>query len=79
MNATKNESLSAVLAHHGVVGISDDNLTDNAREAGLIYACLSCGTVGGISAADGEAARVRTRDQFGDTSVWECCGDTVIF
>lgn len=77
---TNTENLRTVLAHHiEVVGISENAVNDSARDAGLVWACLGCGSVGGINPADGEAARIRTRDQFGDTSYWECCGDTVIF
>lgn len=73
MTTTKHTEAS-VLAHHGIaplVGISDDQRTDAARAAGLIYACLGCGTVGGINPEDGEAARIRTRDAFD----FECCAD----
>lgn len=72
---TATENLSTILAHHGfdVVGKSDDTLTDDARAAGLIYACTGCGTVGGILASDGEAARVRTRDNLDLDAL--CCED----
>lgn len=72
-------TLANVLAHHGfeVVGKSDDTLTDDAREAGLIYACLGCGSIGGVEAGTPEADRVRTRDAFD----FECCADntTILF
>lgn len=39
--------ITDVLNSHGITG-TGDTLTDNARKAGLIYACLGCGSVGGI-------------------------------
>lgn len=57
-------TLMQVLTHHGITSATDseDTATDNAREAGLIYACLGCGSVGGINPLDTE---------------WECNGSVV--
>lgn len=78
MTTTKHTEAS-VLAHHGIaplVGISDDKRTDLARSAGLIFACLGCGSVGGINPEGGETARQLTRDYAPEGS-WECCVDDV--
>lgn len=69
--ATNTYTEQEVLAHHGIAGVGG-TLIDNAREAGLIYACLGCGSVGGTDPAEGEAARVRTRDAV----EWDCCPDS---
>lgn len=38
------------LNHHGIgVGLDGDALTDAARQAGIISACLGCGTVVGMA------------------------------
>lgn len=65
-------NLESVLHHHGITG-EGDTLTDNAREAGIIYACLGCGSVGGVPASAGEDARQTTRDSLD----WDylCCED----
>ena len=75
MTSTTNATLVSTLAHHGIClpSDSDDTATDNAREAGLIYACLGCGTVGGIDPTQGEAARVATRDALDHDEL--CCED----
>lgn len=77
MTTTKNTEVS-VLAHHGIVAAGGQNLTDAARDAGLIYACLGCGSVGGIDPERGEAARTLTRD-YAPEGAWECCGDTIVY
>lgn len=69
-------TLENVLHHHGIVG-TGDTLTDNAREAGIIYACHGCGSIGGIdpmtvSPTEVEAARRGTRDAI-DFDTFECC------
>lgn len=44
---TNTESLVSVLAHHSVCLPSDteDQATDAARDLGLLWACLGCGSV----------------------------------
>lgn len=81
MTTTKNTE-TAVLAHHGIVATPGQNLPDLARAAGLIYACLGCGSVGGINPdaplgehASVEAARVATRDSIGMEQFEDCCPD----
>lgn len=68
-----NYTHSEVLAHHGikVLDPTEDNLTDAAREKGLIFACLECGSVAGINVdaplgdyPSVEAARAGTRDSL---------------
>lgn len=78
-----------VIAHHHpeVGGISGDTLTDFAREQGLIYACLDCGTVGGISTDLGyahalgydsvERARSHTRDNLDVDNL--CCDHVILY
>lgn len=80
MTTTKNTE-TTVLAHHGIVAAGGQNLTDEARAAGLIYACLGCGSVGGTDPSDGEAARVSTRDAIDPDSFGDCCpdDDTIIY
>lgn len=71
----------SVLAHHGIrVGGTVTNLIDAARDAGLIYACLGCGSVGGIDvtadpfpAISVEMARVNTREAMDPD--YFCCPD----
>jgi len=77
-------TLTDVLHHHGIPG-TGDTLTDNAREAGLIWACHGCGSVAGINpltVAPGEVevARKGTRDAI-DFDVFECCegADLTVF
>lgn len=82
-------NLNDVLAHHGydVLGKSEDAVTDDMRAAGLIYACLGCGSVGGIDPAnlgghpDVETARRATRDHIDPDAFGDCCPDntTIIF
>ena len=89
MTTTKNTE-TTVLAHHGIVAAGGQNLIDAAREAGIIYACLGCGTVGGIDAtADPfpsmsvEAARVATKEAIlaADLYAFDCCpdADTILY
>lgn len=71
-------TLTDVLHHHNIAG-TGDTLTDNAREAGLIWACHGCGSVAGIdplTVAPGEVevARVGTRDAI-DFDAFDCCPD----
>lgn len=75
---------ASVLHHHGIEG-EGQTLVDNAREAGLIWACLGCGSVGGINPTAPlgnhptfEAARAATRD-WAPEGTWECCGDTIVY
>ncbi len=72
---TSTTSLVSVLAHHCITlpTSTPDTATDDAREAGLIYACLGCGSVGGIDPTEGEAARVATRDALDHDML--CCED----
>ena len=65
-------NIENVLHHHGIMG-EGDTLTDNAREAGIIYACLGCGSVGGVPEGTPEAARIATRECV-DRDMW-CCED----
>lgn len=76
---------AVVLANHGITG---DNLTDAARAAGLIYACLGCGTVGGIDVdaplgdyVTVEDARMGTRNALLSWDALDCCNDatTVVY
>lgn len=81
------DTLARVLIDHGIVADAElpmAELREAARAAGLIYACLDCGTVGGInpeaergSHATLEDARVATRDAL-DVS-WVCCQRTMVF
>lgn len=80
-------TLAGVLAWHGITVTPmawamspHDAQVDAAREAGLIYACLGCGTVGGITPGDGEDARRATREHLGLDAL-ECCpdADTIVF
>lgn len=79
-------TLTNVLHHHGIMG-EGDTLTDNAREAGIIYACLGCGSIGGIdpmtvAPTEVEAARQGTRDCIDwDAPESVCCpgSDRVLF
>jgi hypothetical protein len=77
-----NYALAEVLLHHGVItdATPEASVTDEARAAGLIHACLGCGSVAAINPADGEAARVRTRDHI-DWDAYDCCpdADSVLF
>lgn len=70
-----NETMESVLIHHGILPTVDD-----AREAGLIYACLGCGTVAGINPADGEAGRIATKNEI-NWDEFDCCPefDTILF
>ena len=55
----------------------DYALTDAAREAGLVRACLGCGTVAGVAPDASEQDRERTSSVL----VWDCCddADAVVF
>ena len=67
INTENTKSLSSVLAHHGIVAPAQE---------GFIFACLTCGSVGGVAPGTPEADRVRTRDNFDFT----CSEDsTVLF
>lgn len=77
-------TLTNVLHYHGVTG-TGDTLTDNAREAGIIWACLGCGSIAGINPltvapCDVEPARRGTRDAI-DFDAFECCEgeDMIVF
>lgn len=78
-----NHTEASVLAHHGIAPLTmtDDQRTDAARAAGLIFACLGCGTVQGINPADlqghadTESARIATRDYLHGQDAIECCPD----
>lgn len=91
MTNTENTTAS-VLAHHGidVVGKTDESIVDDARAAGLIYACLGCGSVGGIDPdaplgdyPNVEAARAATKGAIlaVDDEAFDCCpdADTILF
>ena len=77
MTTTKNTE-TTVLAHHGIVAAGGQNLADAARDAGLLWACLGCGSVAGAEpgltteayyAASDPGARDLVRE-------WaECCPD----
>lgn len=81
-------TLTEVLSNHFAVGgKTDETIADDARALGLIFACLGCGSVGGINPdaplgehASVEAARVATRDHINPRD-FECCGDntTILF
>lgn len=83
MTTTKNATEASVLAHHGIVAAVGQTLSDAALDAGLIYACLGCGSVGGTDPADGDLARMRTRDAIlaADPYAFDCCedADTIIY
>ena len=72
-------TLNEVLVHHDIAvgGISDDECHAVARAAGLLFACLTCATVGGISANSPESTR-HGMARFYD---FTCCDEetTVIF
>lgn len=75
-NTGNTTTAAAVLAHHGITG-EGDSLIDNAREAGIIAACLGCGTivVGPKGSTMAERAVIR------DTFDFDCCDDaeTVLY
>jgi uncharacterized metal-binding protein len=93
MTTTQNTE-TTVLAHHGIVAAQGENIIDVAREAGLIYACLGCGSVGGIAPlgnshylastwASQEQNRADSRDAIldEDEHAFDCCSDadTIIY
>jgi hypothetical protein len=75
--ANNNHTMESVLAHHGIEG-EGVSLIDNAREAGFIYACLGCGSVGTINPdtiapfPTLRAAAAATRDAI----EIDCCPDS---
>lgn len=77
-------TLTEALHRHGIHG-TGDTLTDNAREAGIVYACLGCGSIGYVDVPDNwptarEQARIATREAI-DWDAFECCidADTATF
>ena len=74
MAMSANHCVEEVLTHHGIIDESTPtgSIIDVARTAGIVYACLGCASVGGVSPREGEAARAATRDAI-DFDVWECC------
>ena len=73
---TNTYTAEAALHHHGIKG-EGNSLTDNAREAGVIYVCLGCGSIGTVPEGTPEAHRIATRDAF----EWDCCedADTILY
>ena len=64
---------SQALNHHGIgVGLTGDALTDAARQAGIVSACLGCGTVVAVPTGTSEAARARFAKAFD----FSCCADS---
>ena len=46
MTTTKNTP-ATVLAHHGIVAVGQNSLEDAARDHGILWACMGCGSVTG--------------------------------
>jgi hypothetical protein len=77
MTTTKNTE-TTVLAHHGIVAGAGQNLADVARDHGVIYACLGCGSI--LTAPEG-----MTTEGYRAANPWfsrdlqaewaECCAD----
>lgn len=77
MTTTKNTE-TTVLAHHGIAAAGGQNLTDVARDHGILWACLGCGSVAGaapgLSTEDWHAASgPDSRDLVAEWA--ECCPD----
>lgn len=77
MTTTKNTEVS-VLAHHGIVAADGQNLADVARDNGVLWACLGCGSISGapqgMTTEDYLAANPWLTPDLRDE--WaECCPD----
>lgn len=72
-------TMAQVLNHHGIgnARMSEDTLTDAARAAGIVHACLGCGTVVAVPTGTSEAARQR----FAQAYDFSCCNnsDDIVF
>ena len=69
-------TMHEALNHHGIgtPDMSEDTLTDTARQAGVVSVCLGCGSIVGMG-SDWEGEE-ETRKAYAERYDFSCCADS---